>query len=141
MRNCRRNEVRQKAHFASRLKRITVSSPLTKNISISFFPKLMSLDAVPPRYEGRFAIVTDVEAGCGGRVDVAAWFILAPTNSIDAHGQVAWSRYPDAGIKLATMLAHYADDGGQKARRTGENAKQLLKPLRGECRLSRLNLW
>jgi hypothetical protein len=25
--------------------------------------------------EGRFAVVTDVEAGCGGRVDVAAWFI------------------------------------------------------------------
>ena len=32
------------------------------------------------------------------------------------------------------MLVHRADDGGQQARRTGENAKQPLKPLRGECR-------
>jgi hypothetical protein len=39
------------------------------------------------------------------------------------------------------MLRHRADDGGQKARRTGENAKQPLKPSRGECRMSRLNLW
>jgi hypothetical protein len=67
--------------------------------------------------------------------------VVTPTNSIEAHGQVAWSRYPDAGIKSVTMLAHCADDGGQKARRTGENAKQPLKPSRGECRLSRLNLW
>jgi hypothetical protein len=85
------NHPRQKTHFASRLKRIALSSPATKNISLSFFPKSVSLHAVPPRYEGRFAVVTDVEAGCGGRVDVAAWFILAPTNGIDAHGQVAWS--------------------------------------------------
>ena len=26
-----------------------------------------------------------------------------PTNSIDAHGQVAWSWHPDAGVKLALM--------------------------------------
>ena len=31
------------------------------------------MHAVPSRSEGRFAVVTDVEAGCGGRVDVAAW--------------------------------------------------------------------
>ena len=61
--------------------------------------------------------------------------LVTPTNSIDAHGQVAWSRYPDAGIKSVAMLAHCADDGGQKARRTGENAKQPLKPLRGVSRL------
>ena len=44
--------LRQKTHFASRLKRISRSSPLTKNISLSFFPKLMSLDAVPPHMRG-----------------------------------------------------------------------------------------
>jgi hypothetical protein len=64
-----------------------------------------------------------------------------PTNTSDADGQVAWSWHPDADAKFATMLRHRADDGGQKARRTGENAKQPLKPSRGECRMSRLNLW
>jgi hypothetical protein len=31
-----------------------------------------------------------------------------------------WSWHPDADAKLATVLAHRAGDGGQKARRTGE---------------------
>jgi hypothetical protein len=44
----------------------------------------------PVSHEGRFAVVTDVEAGCGGRVDVAAWLIRADEQH-DAHGQVAWS--------------------------------------------------
>ena len=35
---------------------------------------------------------------------------------------------------------HFADDGGQKARRTGENAKQPLKPPRREGRVVRLDL-
>ena len=65
----------------------------------------------------------------------------APTNDVDAHGQVAWSWHPDAGVKSVAVLTHRADDGGQKARRTGENAKQPLKPSRGECRVSRLNPW
>jgi len=60
--------------------------------------------------------------------------LAMPTNSIDAHGQVAWSWHPDADVKLATTLTRRAGDGDQKARSTGENAKQLLKPSRGECR-------
>jgi hypothetical protein len=52
LRDCRRNELRQTTNFASRLKRISRSSPLTKNISLSFFPKLMSLGAVPPHMRG-----------------------------------------------------------------------------------------
>jgi len=32
------------------------------------------------------------------------------------------------------MLAHRADNGGQKARRTGESAIYAVKPSRGECR-------
>jgi hypothetical protein len=49
MRDCRQNGLRQKTHFASRLKRIAASSPPTENISLSFFPKLVSVDAVPSR--------------------------------------------------------------------------------------------
>jgi len=29
-----------------------------------------------------------------------------------ADGEIVWSRPPDAEVKLATMLAHRADDGG-----------------------------
>jgi len=59
----------------------------------------------------------------------------ARTNDGDAHGQVAWSWPPDAEVKFAVMRSGArADDGGQQARRTGENAKQPSKPSRGECR-------
>jgi hypothetical protein len=60
--------------------------------------------------------------------------LSAPTNDVDAHGQVAWSWHPDADAKLATTLTRRTGDGGQKARRTGENAKQPFHPSRGECR-------
>jgi hypothetical protein len=30
--------------------------------------------------------------------------LSAPTNGIDAHGQVAWSWHPDAGVTLAAAL-------------------------------------
>ena len=63
------------------------------------------------------------------------------TSAPAADGQVAWSWHPDADAKFATMLTHRADDGGQQARRTGEIAKQPLKPSRRECRLIGLNLW
>jgi hypothetical protein len=67
-----------------------LSSPISKNILLSFYQKSCLIVAVPSRSEGRFAVVTDVEAGCGGRVNVAAWLSM-PTNNVDAHGQVAWS--------------------------------------------------
>jgi len=79
--------------FLNRLKQIPLFSHRGRNIFLSFFR--IYAYAVPSRSEGRFAVVTDVEAGCGGRVDVAAWLSM-PTNSVDAHGQVAWSWHPDA---------------------------------------------
>ena len=51
-----------------------------------YFPVL-----VPSRYERRFAIVTNVEAGCGGRVDVAACWSRRRTASI----RTVKSRGPD----------------------------------------------
>jgi hypothetical protein len=82
--------------------------------------------AIPPRKEGRIAIVTNVEAGCGGRdciaarehhpekacpARVAGWtsekMMLnrsARTNDVVADGQAVWSWRPDAGVKLAMML-------------------------------------
>nr|WP_157872553.1 hypothetical protein [Bradyrhizobium sp. ORS 278] len=49
---------------------------------------------------------------------------LARTNGSDAHGQVAWSWHPEAGVTFASALTRRAGNGGQKARSTGENAKQ-----------------
>jgi hypothetical protein len=57
------------------------------------------------------------------------------TTGADTDGQVVWLWHPDADAKFAPMLTHRADDGGQKARRTGESTKQPLKPLRREGRL------
>jgi hypothetical protein len=37
------------------------------------------------------------------------------TNGTEADGEIVWSWRPDAGAKLATMLAHHADDGGKRA--------------------------
>ena len=37
--------------------------------------------------------------------------------------------------------SHHTGNGGQKARCTGESAIYAVKPSRGECRMSRLNLW
>jgi hypothetical protein len=72
--------------------------------------------------EGRIAIVTNVEAGSGGPQHVAArehdpekWkpvfrkdharLFKRTDERCGADGEVAWSRYPDAGIKSAAMLA------------------------------------
>ena len=41
----------------------------------------------------------------------------------EADGEVVWSWRPKAGAKLATMLAHRADDGGNKVWFTGESSK------------------
>jgi hypothetical protein len=45
----------------------------------------------PASHEGRYAIVTDVEAGCGGRVDGAAWLSRRRTASM----RTVKSRGPD----------------------------------------------
>jgi hypothetical protein len=46
------------------------------------------------------------------------------------------SRGPDIPTLISTsMVPGITGDGGQKARRTGESAKQPFKPLRGECRV------
>jgi hypothetical protein len=49
--------------------------------------------AVPRSPGGRIAIVTKRGAGCDGRVGVQK------TKRIEADGEIAWSRRPDAGVK------------------------------------------
>ena len=59
------------------------------------------------------------------------------TNVACADGEVMWSWHPDAGVKLRGASR---DDGGKKARSPGRARRTPLKPLRGECRMIRLNL-
>jgi hypothetical protein len=66
---------------------------------------------------------------------------VAGRATLFADGEVAWSWRPDAGVKLATMLTHRADDGGKKARLTRESAKETVTPSRGECRIVSAYLW
>ncbi len=56
-----------------------------------------------------------------GAADEGAWL---------ADGKAVWSRHPDAGVKLATMLTHRAGDGGKKARFTRESAEETVKTNR-----------
>jgi hypothetical protein len=51
------------------------------------------------------------------------------TRARNADGEVVASWHPDAGVKLATMLAHRAGDGGKKARSPGRLRSKPLKPL------------
>ncbi len=140
MRDCRQNGLRQKTNFASRLKRITGSSPLSKIFLLSFFQKLVFLDAVPPRYEGRFAVVTDVEAGCGGRVDVAAWLSrrrTAPMRTVKSRGPdtptLVSSSRRRSGVAQVTVAKKPGAPGRTRSSRQNHRA--------GNAGMSRLNLW
>lgn len=67
--------------------------------------------------------------GAGGAVDaMAAQRIFAPTNADVAYGQVAWSWHPDADAPTVARPKRVVVHGDQNARRTGENAKQPLRP-------------
>src|SRR6185312_17220621 len=58
-----------------------------------------------------------------------------PTNDADADGEAVWSWRPDAGAKLATMLARCADDGDKKARSHRGDHGVSRKPSRREGRI------
>ncbi len=64
---------------------------------------------VPPRQEGRFAIVTNVRRDA---VDVD----VPKTKGRFAYGEVVWSRRPDAGVKPADDAFRITSgDGGNSA--------------------------
>ena len=89
----------------------------------SDFQKLrLSLYAFPSRpTKGRFAIVTNVGAGCDGRGQ------FCETSSTGADGEVVWSRRLDAGVKSVGIPA---EDGDNQARSPGRARSKPLKPLR-----------
>jgi hypothetical protein len=75
------------------------------------------------RQEGRFAIVTNVGAGCDGR-------LRAPDDArFRADGEVVWSWHPDADAKRATMLRIALATVARKPV-TGESTKEAVKTNR-----------
>jgi len=60
----------------------------------------MNWHVPPPLKEGRFAIVTNVEAGCDCRDQRVACSFMR-TNALNADGEIVWSWPPGAEVKLA----------------------------------------
>jgi hypothetical protein len=72
---------RPKPNFPSPSNPITPVQISRQKYSALRFPQISrTLSGIPPHAEGRFAIVTNVEAGCGGRDGSRA--CLAPTNEL-----------------------------------------------------------
>jgi hypothetical protein len=69
---------RQKTNFSNRINAILpVQSPSAKIFRFAIPPNQIDNHRIPSRSEGRFAIVTDVGTGCGGREGGArrAWLM------------------------------------------------------------------
>jgi hypothetical protein len=93
-------DMRENAKFVSSLNLICPVQSCFKKDSVSRRPQIKSiLIAVPPPYEGRFAIVTDVERGMRWtRQHVDERGLLAD-------GEVVWSWRSDAGAKLVETIS------------------------------------
>jgi hypothetical protein len=110
--------VREETTFVSRFNLIwAVQSPKQKYLSFVFSESYDSLRHPASMAEGRIAIVTTREAGCGGREGAdrrAATF---------ADGEAVWSWRPEAGAKSAIAHSRCADDGDNKVWFTGESSE------------------
>jgi hypothetical protein len=113
----------------------------TKKHSASRRPQITTTtSAIPSRYKGRIAIVTEVGMGCGGRSSVGrARRILrvrersggAQTNDVAADGKAVWSWHPllvssrrrSCGPDRASRDRQFADDGDKKELLAEESAE------------------
>jgi hypothetical protein len=59
--------IARKSKFALRNQAVGAIKIRAQKYSACLFPKISNVIRIPPRPEGRFAIVTKREAGCGGR--------------------------------------------------------------------------
>src|ERR1700690_4385304 len=83
----------------------------------------------------------DVRAVVTTRGAGMRWTRMArQTNVAEADGEVAWSRPPDAEVKLAMMLRITPATGARKPGPRGDRDISR-KPSRRECWVVRLNLW
>jgi hypothetical protein len=86
------------SEVCQRFKRISCLRPLLREIFAFVFSEIVVLYAVPPRHEGRIAIVTTREAGCDGR-DLSQRVLHVRTSDLGADGEIVWSWHPDADAK------------------------------------------
>jgi hypothetical protein len=114
--------------------RSLLSSRLPQIFYFLFFRNRDYLHAVPPHTRGVSRSSRTSGAGCGGRVDAAAWLIRADEQRRCARSSRA-VLIPRRWYHARDDASHHTGNGGQKARRTGENAKQPFHPSRGECRV------
>jgi hypothetical protein len=114
-----------------------VSSPSGKNISLRrLLETPLVIPAVPPRIEGRIAIVTNV--GCGMQ-----WTRVAAQDGRGRSGRRSrvvltprrWRQLGD------DCFGNRAGDGDKKPGSPGRARRKPLKPLRREGRAFPANLW
>ena len=88
----------------------------------------LPLRASRAQSQGALRIVTNVGAGCDGRL------LARLTSALKAYGEAVWFWHPDADAKLATMLWRCADDGGKTAghrEEHGVNRKTIAQGMPG----------
>jgi hypothetical protein len=127
-------------HFLSRFKHIFVPAHRCRFFSF-FFPEIMLYSARPVSHEGRFAVVTNVEAGCGGRVAVAAW--LNPRRRTMAMRTVK-SRGPDTPMLVSRLRRRSRAARATVAKKPGAPGRSRSSRQNhraGNAGWSRLNLW
>jgi hypothetical protein len=120
-----RHHVRGKTNFINRFNPITPVQPLRKNISLSFFQKLMISCGHPASTGGAYRDRHGRRRWDAMDAMVSQCAVRTPTNGIVADGEVVWSWHPDADAKPVMMRKRRAGDGGQKARCTEESAYKL----------------
>src|SRR5216683_5752220 len=96
--------------------RENLSSPARKNISLPVTPKSVASLRHPASSKRGVRVVTNVEAGCGGRGGVEK------TSDAAADGEIVWSWRSDAGAKVVKTLPASHGRRWQPSMVTGEIA-------------------
>jgi hypothetical protein len=107
-----------------------------KIFHFAFAPNQWLHRAIPPRAEGRFAIVTDVEAGSGGRERSQHSFWECGRTIASRTAKPCGPGAPTLALSSWSAQCALWGDGGKRARSPGRARSKPLKPLRREGRVS-----
>ena len=112
--------LRVKSSFLKHFKLILAVQSARKKYSASRRPQINGFIAPSASSKRDVRVVTNVEAGCGGRGGVEK------TSDAAADGEIVWSWRSDAGAKVAELSAN---DGGNQAWSPGRARSKPLKPF------------
>ncbi len=136
-----RSPLRPESDFTSKFRLIWAVQSRQKKYPAWQFRKIMIFCRCPASStRGAARSSRSVEVGCDGRAGLQRGHSRGRTTS----ARTVKSRGPDTPMPVSSLRRRQrrrVGDGDQKARRTGENAKQPLKPSRREGRIVRLDLW